>query len=129
MAGDEKEEDPGQELCQSHEPEIERPLGDFVDLPADRNRLHLVGEHDREAGRLEKHKTRILKRDAASACGVFGFGHRTLLCHKNKLRSVRLTLYLGSSRSFGPETKYRETQKMARETRPLLNGSGKPRYH
>src|SRR5580704_9144452 len=104
MAGDDKEEDPEQELCQSYEPEIERAVGVFVDLPADGNRLHLVGEHDREAGRLEKHKTRIPKRDAAGGCGVFGFGHRTLLCHKNKLGSVRLMLCLRSSRSFWPET-------------------------
>jgi hypothetical protein len=85
MSGNEEEKDSGQELRQTHKPEIERALGDLVDLPADRNRLHFRCEDDAKAGRLKKYKAGILERDAAGGVGVFGCGHRALLCHKNKV--------------------------------------------
>src|SRR5580658_319316 len=86
VARNEKEKDARQELRQAYESKVERPLGDFINLPAHRDRLHLVGEDNAEARSLEKYKTRILERDAAGGGGVFGFGHRPLLCHKSRLR-------------------------------------------
>src|SRR5208282_251266 len=73
VAGNEKEKDTGQELRQANEAEIERPLGDFVDLPAHRNRLHLVGKDDAETCRLEKQKTWILEGGTAGGGRVLWF--------------------------------------------------------
>jgi hypothetical protein len=48
MAGNEKEKYPGKKLGQANETEVQGALGEFIDLPADRDRLHLCGENDTE---------------------------------------------------------------------------------
>ena len=41
--GDQEQKDAGQKLRQPHQPEVERPVRQPVDLPGDRHRLHLRG--------------------------------------------------------------------------------------
>ena len=47
----------GQELREPDKPEVERAAGQRVDLPADRDRLHLVREHRRSAARSRSGRT------------------------------------------------------------------------
>ena len=49
----------GQELRQADQTQVEGAMGDFVDLPADRHRLHLEPQHDEEAGRLVEREVGI----------------------------------------------------------------------
>ena len=48
-----------QELRQADQPQIERVARDFVDLPADRDRLHLHGQRGEEARRQEEREVAI----------------------------------------------------------------------
>src|ERR1700751_1472571 len=43
VAGNEEEQDAGKELGEADEAEVQRSFGDFIDLPAYRDRLHFVG--------------------------------------------------------------------------------------
>ena len=84
MARDEEQENAWEELGQADEAEIQRPLRDFVDLPADRDRLHLPGEYDEETRQLEKNETGISESDSPAGSRILGCSHRGLLCHKTK---------------------------------------------
>jgi hypothetical protein len=88
VARDQEQENAREELGQADEAEIQRPLRDFVDLPADRDRLHLPGKYDEETRQLEKNETGISKSDSPGGSGILGCSHRALLCHKTKT-SVR----------------------------------------
>ncbi len=72
----EKKQDAGKELREAHEAEIERTLRDFVDLPADRDRLHFRGKHDAESRDLIEHKSGIGERDTSGEIGFPGSSHR-----------------------------------------------------
>jgi len=62
VSGEEEEHDPGEELREADEAEVEGALGDFVDLPADGDGLHFEGEHDEAAGALKNLERRIAER-------------------------------------------------------------------
>src|SRR5271163_4121566 len=57
-------------------------VGNFVDLPADGDRLHFLRHHNQHARRLEVDEIRIGERKAPAEASVPGFSHRFLLCHK-----------------------------------------------
>ena len=65
MTRQEEEHDAGEELRQADEAEVEGALGDFVDLPANGNGLHLRGEDDEEARHLKHQEARILESGAS----------------------------------------------------------------
>ncbi len=61
---DKKQQDARRELGQAHQAQVERPLGDFVDLPADRDRLHLQSGNDQKTSQLVEGKVRIREGNA-----------------------------------------------------------------
>src|SRR2546423_7931007 len=71
MAGKWKEKNCRKKLGEADEAEIERPVGDLIDLPTDGHGLHLDGGHDQKACDLEQHKRRMRK-GGASSSGVGG---------------------------------------------------------
>ena len=64
---DQKQQNARQELRQTHQSQVERPLRDFVDLPADRNRLHLQARNNAKARQLVGRKVRKSEGHAPSA--------------------------------------------------------------
>jgi hypothetical protein len=62
VPGDEEEQDAGKKLCEADEAEVERSVRDFVDLPADGDRLHLERGHDEEARDLVEREVGIRER-------------------------------------------------------------------
>ena len=64
MPRDQKQQDARRELGQPHQAQVERPLRDFVDLPADRDRLHLEAGYDQKTSQLVKRKVRIREGNA-----------------------------------------------------------------
>src|SRR5258708_2857373 len=67
-----------QELRQANKAEIERTLGDLVDLPSDGDRLHLDGGNNQEPRDLEENE-RAMSEGGASGSGVGECGHLSLL--------------------------------------------------
>ena len=74
MAGNQKQQNARKKLRQPHEPQVERALGDVINLPSHRNRLHFDRGHNEEARNLKQHEVRMRKGDASSS-GVGGGGH------------------------------------------------------
>jgi len=64
MARNKKQNDAGKKLRQTDQPEIERPLGNFIDLPADSNSLHFRGNHNKKTRRLKFQKSGIAESGA-----------------------------------------------------------------
>ena len=56
LADHQRQHDDGKELHQADQAEVERIVGEIVKLPADRDRLHLVGAAGRGAGAPEQHE-------------------------------------------------------------------------
>jgi hypothetical protein len=56
LADRQRQHDDGKELHQADQAEVERIVGEVVELPADRDRLHLVGAAGRGAGAPEQHE-------------------------------------------------------------------------
>ena len=72
-----KKSDAGEELRQSDQAEVQWPLGDLVNLPADGNRLHLKRGYDAETGDGEIREVRVGERGASGPLGVnFGRDRR-----------------------------------------------------
>ena len=67
VAGNEKEQNAGKELREADEAKVQRALGDFVNLPADGDRLHFGGQDDAESRHLIEPKGRIGEGDGAWA--------------------------------------------------------------
>jgi hypothetical protein len=53
VAGNRKQQDSREKLREADVAEIERALGDFVDLPSHGHRLHLDGDDDQKSRDLE----------------------------------------------------------------------------
>ena len=89
VTGDKEEEDAGEKLREADETEVERALGDFVDLPADGYGLHLGGENDAESRDLVEDKGGIRKDDAPVGWRL-RIGHRIIDCHRmgNRTRAA-----------------------------------------
>src|SRR6266403_770025 len=98
----EKEKDSGKKLRETGEAKVQRAPGDFVDLPANRDRLHLGRSDDAEAGQLKMNKAGIAESNSRNRSGAFGTGHRQLLCHKNNTRTRRRTK-IGRTFVIGPK--------------------------
>ena len=64
-----------QELRQADEAEVERIAGDRVDLPADRDRLHLHGDRGEQPRRQEAHEVRVFQQPAEPRARAFEEGH------------------------------------------------------
>ena len=75
---------PGKKLRQAHQAEVERALGDFVDLPADGDGLHLGGEHDEKPRGLKQPVGGIGERDGAGVPGIPGGSHRIYFATKSE---------------------------------------------
>ena len=56
LADHQRQHDDGKELHQADQAEVERIVGEIVELPTDRDRLHLVGAAGRGAGAPEQHE-------------------------------------------------------------------------
>jgi hypothetical protein len=67
MTRDEKQENPRSELRETHETQVDRPLGDFINLPANRNRLHLQAGYDKKPSQLIKRKVGMSEGNAPGA--------------------------------------------------------------
>src|SRR5215813_8183660 len=74
VSRDEKENDAGKELREANKTEVERALGDFVDLPADGDGLHFHGEHDETARRLKNRERGVAERSPRVVARVYAFG-------------------------------------------------------
>src|SRR6266852_7243803 len=59
VSGHQKQDDAGKKLREADEAEVQRTLGDFVDLPSDGHGLHLRGEDDAESRYLEEDEAGI----------------------------------------------------------------------
>jgi hypothetical protein len=93
MAGDEKKENAREELHEADESQVERALSDFVDLPRDRDGLHLHGNNHARASSLKEQEIWMVESGAAvGSRGVFGFGHQQILCHKKKIATRTMTI-------------------------------------
>src|ERR1700690_1385830 len=100
VSGEEKEDEAGRELGETDVSEIERALGDFVDLPADGYGLHLERYHDEEARQRVADEVGMGEGDTAGQARVFGGEHSLLLCHKVEQHRLRC------SRGGGPLARY-----------------------
>src|SRR5271155_3453301 len=69
VSRNEKQKYARKKLCETDEPQIEVPVGDFVDLPTHGHRLHFDCNHAGPAGGNEKPEVRTLKRSAAGVSG------------------------------------------------------------
>ena len=88
MSGEKKEDEAGSELGQADVSEIERALGDLVDLPADGYGLHLQRDDDEETRERVGDEVGMGEGDSPGQAGVLGGEHSLLLCHKNQLSAV-----------------------------------------
>ena len=59
-----KQKNTWEELRQTHQSKIERTMGQAVDLPRHRNRLHLRGRRHQKPGRHEAAKVGVMERGA-----------------------------------------------------------------
>ena len=82
MSGEEEEEETGCELGQAYVSEIERALGDRVDLPAYGYGLHLQRDDDQEARERVGDEVGMGEGDPPGQAGVLGSEHSLLLCHR-----------------------------------------------
>ena len=82
MPGYQEQQKPRQKLRKTHQTQVQRPLGDLVDLPPHRNRLHLQGDFDQESSQLVNGEVRISERDITGESGI-SVSHLSLLCHKS----------------------------------------------
>src|SRR5215468_9148271 len=78
--------DTGKKLCKPNQSQIERTMGDFVDLPADGDGFHFEREHDETTRSLKKHEGRIAE---CSARIIFRVCNFRLYC--GHLRLTRRT--------------------------------------
>src|SRR5450759_4881236 len=76
MTRNQKEQNARQELGEAHQAQVERTLRDFIDLPADRNRLHLQAGNHEKARQLVERKVGESEGHAPSARRVPRFTHR-----------------------------------------------------
>jgi len=77
MPRDGEEQNCRQKLCQADVSQVERSLGDFVNLPAHGYRLHFDSGDDQEAGNLEEDESGMSK-GGASSPGVVVGGHKLM---------------------------------------------------
>src|SRR5262249_59430830 len=80
VTGWQKEEDDRQKLCQTDEAKIERASRDLVNLPTDRNRLHLQRGDQKKSSDRERCEIGVAERSQAGVV-AFVIGHVLLLCH------------------------------------------------
>ena len=87
VSGEEKQDEARQKLGQPNVSEIDRALGDLVDLPSHGNRLHLQRDDDEEARERVGDEIGIGEGDAPGKPGVSGGQHSLLLCHRSSFSS------------------------------------------
>ena len=78
MSGNREQQNCRQKLRQPDIPQIERPVGDLVNLPAHGHGLHLNRGDNEEPGDLEKHESGM-REGGASGPGVGGCRHERLM--------------------------------------------------
>ena len=78
VPGDQEEKNARKKLCETHQAEIERTLGDFVNLPAHRHRLHFQRENHAETRYLEEAKVWKAENRDALGPGIFDDGRMRL---------------------------------------------------
>ena len=78
MPGNREQQNARQELSKPNVSKIKRPFGNFVDLPAHRDGLHLDRGHNEEARNLKQHKSRMGK-GGASRPGIGARRHELLM--------------------------------------------------
>jgi hypothetical protein len=83
VAGEWEQQNAREKLGEADVAEIERPLSDFVDLPAHGHRLHFDGDNDEKPRNLEQDERRMSE-GGASGSGVGGCGHELLMCHRTR---------------------------------------------
>jgi hypothetical protein len=64
MPGNEEQTDTGQKLGEANESQVERAMGNRIDLPGDRDRLHLQASHHEPASKKKKRETRVSESDS-----------------------------------------------------------------
>ena len=83
-----EQQNPRQKLRQPDQSQIQRALGDLVDLPSHCDRLHLYRRHDHETRNLKQREGGMSK-GYASGSGVGGGGHELLMCHRKGGTRIR----------------------------------------
>src|SRR5579883_3268115 len=81
VAGEKKQDNAGKELRQPGQAQVERPVRNVVNLPADGNRLHLGAKDDAKSRNLVEAESGELKRRGPRGFGVVAGGHASLVCH------------------------------------------------
>jgi hypothetical protein len=73
LAAHQRQTEGGQKLHQAHQPQIEGPAGQIIDLPAQRHALHRQGDGGEERGREIEGEIAIAK---GGKTGGTGNGHQ-----------------------------------------------------
>jgi hypothetical protein len=117
VAGDQKQKNARQELCQANQPKIERAVGDLINLPTNRNGLHFDGGDDEKTRYLEQHEVGMGE-SYASGFGIEACWHgssnvpqnaKTIKLVEWMTRIKKLEIMRASARSSNPtsDTKHR----------------------
>ena len=85
-----KQQEAGKELGEANLSKIERPPGNFINLPGNGDRLHLEGEDDEASRHNIDHEIRMRESRVSANAGAFGSRHRVLsLSQLEELRAQR----------------------------------------
>ncbi len=122
VTGQQKEADAGQELRESHQAKIERPVCQFIDLPANSNRLHFRRDGDDEAGQRIIAKIWIAKGGSRGGQGgrrLLHSGSNYVMTRRRKVRVPRKNI----ARTDTPRANKIQARPRVGKSWPLIGGT------